>query len=85
MAGYRVAVAGVTGTVGRDIIKTLAERSFPVSEIVALAGARSVGQEISFGDKQVLKVRSLDTFDFAGWDIGLSRGRRRSRQEPRHG
>ena len=71
MAGYRVAVAGATGAVGREIIKTLAERRFPVSEIVALASARSVGQEISFGDKQVLKVRNLDTFDFAGWDIGL--------------
>ncbi len=69
--GYRVAVAGATGAVGREIIKTLHERRFPVDELVALASARSVGQEISFGDKAVLKVRNLDTFDFKGWDIGL--------------
>ena len=69
--GYKVAVVGATGAVGREIIKTLAERGFPVDEIAAVASARSTGQEISFGDKQVLKVRNLDTFDFAGWDIGL--------------
>ena len=69
--GYRVAVVGATGAVGREIIKTLAERAFPVDEIAAVASARSAGQEVSFGDKQVLKVRNLDTFDFAGWDIGL--------------
>ena len=69
--GYRVAVVGATGAVGREIIKTLAERGFPVDEIAAVASARSAGQEISFGDKQVLKVRNLDSFDFAGWDIGL--------------
>ncbi len=69
--GYRVAVAGATGAVGREIIKTLAERRFPVDEIVALASARSVGQEISFGPKRVLAVRNLDTFDFAGWDLAL--------------
>jgi aspartate-semialdehyde dehydrogenase len=69
--GYRVAVAGATGAVGREIIKTLAERDFPVDEIAALASARSVGQEISFGDKRVLKVQNLDTFDFKGWDLGL--------------
>ena len=45
---YRVAVVGATGAVGREIIKTLAERNFPVSEVVALASARSVGQQISF-------------------------------------
>ena len=69
--GYRVAVVGATGAVGREIIKTLAERAFPVDEIAAVASARSAGQEVSFGDKQVVKVRNLDTFDFAGWDIGL--------------
>jgi aspartate-semialdehyde dehydrogenase len=71
MSGYRIAVAGATGAVGREIIKTLAERDFPVSEIVALASGRSVGQQISFGEKQVLRVQALDSFDFAGWDIGL--------------
>ena len=69
--GYRVAVVGATGAVGREIIKTLAERAFPVDEIAAVASARSAGQEVSFGDKQVLKVRNLDTFSFAGFDIAL--------------
>ena len=68
---YRVAVVGATGAVGREILKTLAERDFPVSEIAAVASARSAGQEVSFGEKSVLKVKNLDTFDFAGWDIGL--------------
>ena len=71
MAGYRVAVVGATGAVGREILKTLAERNFPVGEIVALASARSAGQEISFGENQVLKVKNLETFNFKGWDIGL--------------
>ena len=68
---YRVAVAGATGAVGREIIKTLVERNFPASEVIALASGRSAGAEISFGDKKVLTVRNLDTFDFAGTDIGL--------------
>jgi len=68
--GYRVAVVGATGAVGREMLKTLSERKFPVSEVVALASARSVGAEISFGD-QTLKVKNLETFDFTGWDIGL--------------
>jgi len=71
MRGYRVAVAGATGAVGREIIKTLAERDFPVADIAALASGRSVGQQLSFGEKRVLTVQSLDAFDFAGWDIGL--------------
>jgi aspartate-semialdehyde dehydrogenase len=69
--GYRVAVVGATGAVGREMLKTLAERQFPVDEVAALASGRSTGQEVSFGEKQVLKVRNLETFDFAGWDIGL--------------
>ncbi len=69
--GYRVAVVGATGAVGREMIKTLVQRDFPASEVVALASARSVGKEISFGDKKVLKVQNLDTFDFTGWDIAL--------------
>lgn len=69
--GYRVAVVGATGAVGREILKTLAERQFPVDEIVALASARSAGREVSFGDKTVLKVQNLETFDFTGWDIAL--------------
>ena len=69
--GYKVAVVGATGAVGREMLKTLAERNFPVSEIAALASGRSVGQEVSFGAKRVLKIQALDRFDFAGWDIGL--------------
>jgi aspartate-semialdehyde dehydrogenase len=69
--GYRVAVVGATGAVGREMLKTLAEREFPVDEVAAVASGRSTGQEVSFGEKRVLKVRNLETFDFAGWDIGL--------------
>ena len=68
---YRVAVVGATGAVGREMLKTLAERNFPVSDIAALASGRSVGQDVSFGDKRVLKIQALDSFDFKGWDIGL--------------
>ncbi len=68
---YRVAVVGATGAVGREMLKTLAERNFPVKEVAALASARSTGQEVSFGEKTVLKVKNLETFDFTGWDIGL--------------
>jgi aspartate-semialdehyde dehydrogenase len=53
------------------MLKILHERQFPVDEVAALASGRSAGSEVSFGDKQVLRVRSLDTFDFGGWDIGL--------------
>ena len=69
--GYRVAVVGATGAVGREMIKTLVERDFPADDVVALASARSAGQEISYGEKRVLKVKNLETFDFTGWDIGL--------------
>lgn len=69
--GYRVAVVGATGAVGREIIKTLAERDFPISDIAAVASGRSVGTEISFGDKRVLTSQSLEKFDFHGWDIAL--------------
>jgi aspartate-semialdehyde dehydrogenase len=69
--GYRVAVVGATGAVGREMLKTLAERDFPVKEVAAVASGRSAGQNVSLGDKQVLTVQNLDKFDFAGWDIGL--------------
>jgi len=71
MMGYRVAVVGATGAVGREILKTLAERDFPVDEVAAVASPRSAGQEVSFGEKAVLKVKNLETFDFKGWDIAL--------------
>ncbi len=68
---YRVAVVGATGAVGREILKTLAERNFPVKEVAAVASGRSANSEVSFGDNAVLRVKGLDSFDFAGWDIGL--------------
>ena len=70
--GYRVAVVGATGNVGREILTTLAEREFPADEVVALASSRSIGREVSFGEDDVLKVQGLDTFDFRGIDIVLS-------------
>jgi aspartate-semialdehyde dehydrogenase len=70
--GFRVAVVGATGNVGREMLATLAERNFPVDEIVALASSASVGREVSFGDDDVLQVQALDTFDFRGTDIVLS-------------
>ncbi len=69
--GYRVAVVGATGAVGREMIKTLVERKFPASDVVALASGRSAGAEISFGEKKVLTVKNLETFDFSNTDIGL--------------
>jgi len=69
--GYKVAVVGATGAVGREMLKTLAERNFPVSEIVALASGRSAGTEISWGETKTLKVQNLENFDFTGTDIGL--------------
>ncbi|MBD3763553.1 MAG: aspartate-semialdehyde dehydrogenase [Rhodobacterales bacterium] len=68
--GYRVVVAGATGNVGREMLNILAEREFPVDEIAALASRKSLGTEVSFGDK-TLKTKDLDTFDFTGWDIAL--------------
>ena len=68
--GYTIVVVGATGNVGREMLNILAEREFPVEEIVALASRKSMGTEISFGDK-TLKTKDLDTFDFTGWDIAL--------------
>ncbi|WP_145136642.1 aspartate-semialdehyde dehydrogenase [Roseomonas gilardii] len=68
---YKVAVVGATGAVGREMLKTLAERQFPVGEVVALASGRSAGAEVSFGEDKVLKVQSLDKYDFHGTDLAL--------------
>ena len=70
--GYTVAVMGATGNVGRELLSILAEREFPVEEVIALASSRSVGREVSFGEDDVLKVENLDEFDFTGVDIVLS-------------
>ncbi|MFO1060687.1 MAG: aspartate-semialdehyde dehydrogenase [Dongiaceae bacterium] len=69
--GYKVAVVGSTGNVGREMLATLAEHAFPADEVVPLASERSIGVEVSYGEEQVLKVRPLDTFDFSGFDIAL--------------
>ena len=70
--GYKVAVAGATGNVGREVLSIMAERQFPADEVIALASSRSIGAEISYGDVATLKVRELAAFDFAGVDIVLS-------------
>ncbi|MET0575735.1 MAG: aspartate-semialdehyde dehydrogenase [Mesorhizobium sp.] len=66
--GFKVAVVGATGNVGREMLNILEERGFPVDEIVALASRRSQGTEVSFGDR-TLKVKALDTYDFSDTDI----------------
>jgi len=68
---YNVAIVGATGAVGRAMIKTLAEREFPVDKVFALASKNSVGKEISYGEDEILTVQSVDKFDFANADIAL--------------
>src|SRR5262245_7601096 len=68
--GYKVAVVGATGNVGRAMLDILAERRFPADEVVALASPRSQGTEVSFGDK-TLKCKALDHYDFSDVDICL--------------
>ncbi len=68
--GYKVVVVGATGNVGKEMLNILAEREFPVDAIAALASRKSLGTEVSFGDR-TLKTLDLDTFDFTGWDIAL--------------
>ena len=70
--GYRIAVVGATGNVGREMLNILDERTFPADEVVALASAHSVGRQVSFGNRAVLKVQDLAKFDFKGIDIVLS-------------
>ena len=69
--GYRVAVVGATGAVGREMLQTLAERNFPADKVTALASSRSAGREVSYGEDEVLTIGSLDKFDFADADIAL--------------
>jgi aspartate-semialdehyde dehydrogenase len=68
--GFKVAVAGATGNVGREMLSVLEERGFPADEVVALASRRSQGTEVSFGDR-ILKVKTLDNYDFSDTDICL--------------
>ncbi|RYG85327.1 MAG: aspartate-semialdehyde dehydrogenase, partial [Alphaproteobacteria bacterium] len=70
--GYRVAVVGATGNVGREMLAILAEREFPLDEVAAVASSRSTGMEVDFGDTgKKLKCKNLEHFDFTGWDIAL--------------
>ena len=70
--GYKVAVVGATGNVGREMLAILAEREFPMDEVAAVASSRSQGTEIELGDTgKMLKCKSLEHFDFSGYDIAL--------------
>jgi aspartate-semialdehyde dehydrogenase len=68
--GYKVAVVGATGNVGREMLEILAERSFPADEVIALASRRSLGSEVSYGDR-TLKCKALEHYDFSDVDICL--------------
>lgn len=70
MSGFKVAVVGATGNVGREMLAILAERHFPASEVVALASLQSIGKEVSYGNT-ILKCRALDHYDFSDTDICL--------------
>ena len=70
--GYRVAVVGATGNVGREMMQVLAERAFPCDEVAAVASSRSHGTEVEFGDTgKMLKCKNIEHFDWSGWDIAL--------------
>jgi aspartate-semialdehyde dehydrogenase len=69
--GYKIAVVGATGNVGREILAILEERNFPATEVVALASARSEGKQVSFGSSKILIAQSLEKYDFTGTDIAL--------------
>jgi aspartate-semialdehyde dehydrogenase len=68
--GFKVACVGATGNVGREMLNILDERAFPADEVVALASRRSLGTEVSFGDR-TLKVKALENYDFSDVDICL--------------
>jgi aspartate-semialdehyde dehydrogenase len=69
--GFKVAVVGATGNVGREMLSVLAEHGFLAADVTAVASDRSAGGEVSFGEDDVLKVEDLERFDFEGIDIGL--------------
>src|SRR5258708_4867814 len=68
--GFKVAVVGATGNVGREILNILDEREFPADEVVAIASRKSLGTEVSYGDA-ILKVKALEHYDFSDIDICL--------------
>lgn len=67
--GHRVAVAGATGHLGREVIRTLAERAFPADLVVALASGRVVGSNLSYGEDAVLTVASQEKHDWSATDL----------------
>lgn len=69
--GYKIAVVGATGNVGREILQILADRQFPASEVVPLASQSSKGKEVSYGEEKILICQALDEYDFRGTDIAL--------------
>ena len=69
-AQYKIAMAGATGAVGEALFAILAQRKFPISELVPLASERSAGGTVDFGNKQ-MTVRNLADYDFAGVDIAF--------------
>src|ERR1700690_3179230 len=71
--GYKVALVGATGNVGREMLNILDERKFPADEVVALASRRSIGVDVSYGDR-TLKVKALEHYDFSDVDICLMSG-----------
>jgi aspartate-semialdehyde dehydrogenase len=72
---YKIAVVGATGNVGREMLNILAEREFPADEVYPLASRRSIGVEVSYGDK-TLKCHDLDQFDFGGIESMVAQNRR---------
>lgn len=70
MAGFRVAVVGATGLVGRTILAVLEERGFPIRELVPLASERSVGRRLHFAGDQIA-VRLLTDDSFQGCDVAF--------------
>jgi aspartate-semialdehyde dehydrogenase len=72
MTKYNIAVVGATGVVGWELLQILKERNFPVGNVHALASRQSIGKEVSFGETEILKIESLDSFDFSSVDIVFS-------------
>jgi len=67
---YRIAMVGATGAVGQALLEMLSARAFPIAELIPLASERSAGSRVKFNN-QMLLVRELETFDFAGIDIAF--------------
>ncbi len=70
--GYRVAVVGASGNVGREVLNIMAERDFPADDVVALASSRSLGKKVGYGMDEEVACQDLANFDFKGIDIVLS-------------